>query len=306
MWAAWTCPAGPSSEKGPPPSGPAPVRESWPPAVPPPLPWALQALGGPVLRALWSLGPLPCAPCSSRKTLPQCSWSQGFQACLWTSVVKCALVQPQVSLREPRVDIGVQGTRCLQIQMLEGRGRVLKPSPPSAPSLTFLAGGRLASLQVRGLALGLSCQDPTWLGTFLSLSPGGAPDPPAPAFEDCHLPRHRASGCCSTAAPAPPPILHGSPSLLPGVWGRIPADHPLGGKHGGFLIGPKASASEPRWLPPPAPTAFILQKPMGTLFVASRGPAGEYGGYRCPAVGLRGSRDPCLLSLSPPKQPPRE
>ncbi|XP_059934536.1 stathmin-3 isoform X1 [Mesoplodon densirostris] len=45
------------------------------------------APGGPILIALWSLSPLPCALCSGQKMLPHCSWPQGFQKPMGTLLV---------------------------------------------------------------------------------------------------------------------------------------------------------------------------------------------------------------------------
>lgn len=150
----------------------------------------------------------------------------------------------------------------------------LSGSPPGAPSRQQGAGpgfpshlptwsilgipGQcppLASLQVGGLALGLSCQDPPGLDSF---SPLGL------ALEDCHLPGH--GGCAVFEPLQHPPLLHGSPTPQLGTGGRVPADRPLGGEHEGTdyksLQDPEPAPQKPGGCSPQCP-ASILQKPMG-------------------------------------------
>lgn len=88
----------------------------------------------------------------------------------------------------------------------------------------------LASLQIGGLTLGLSCQDPPWLGSSPSLSLGGTPDPPVLAFDDM------AAASPSPRSPSPTVGCLRAKSLL--------ANHLVESMRGFSQEGPRAGARD--------------------------------------------------------------
>lgn len=112
----------------------------------------------------------------------------------------------------------------------------------------------LVSLQIGGLAPGLSGQAPAGPGSLPSLSPGVSRSLTA-AFEDCHLPGR--GGCLFFVPLLYPPFLRGSPNSRLGTGGRGSADHPLGGKQAGtnheFLQDPEPAPQKPGGCSPHSP-----------------------------------------------------
>ena len=170
LWAARTH-AGPSSQKGPLPYGPAPVWGKPASHCPSSLsPDFADALGGPLLISLWSLSPLPCALCSGQKMLSHCSWPQGVQAHLWTGGAVCGVAATSAPLGALSRYWGA-GDQGLKIQMSGGRGQGSQATSSPAPS--FHSWLVAHSGQPAGWQPGsISCQDPPWLGSSPSLSLG--------------------------------------------------------------------------------------------------------------------------------------
>ena len=154
-----------------------------------------------------------------------------------------------------------------------GQGSGFLKLPPHLPHPSISGWWHpLASLQIGGLTLGLSCHDPPWLGSSPSLSLGGTPDLPVLAFDDM-----------AAASPSP----H-SPSHMVGCLGAMSllANHLVESVRGFSQEGSRASATETRWQPS-VPLAFIPQKRTVSPLVASQSQAREHRQVVTPAVGFR-------------------
>lgn len=219
-------PAGPS------PSGPAPVRGSQPPTVPPLLHALRMPLEDPSLYPFGVSAPsrVPSA------LVKRCSHTvPGHRAFRRTSgqVAQCEWVATTSAPLGALSRCWGAGDQCLKIQMSGGRGQ---GSQATSSILPFLAGGPLWP----------ACRLEAWLyllprpcsaGLLPLPQSGGPPDPPAPAFEDSYLLGHSSSLLFSLAA-QPHDWALGSESSLASL---------LVESLRRFLQeGPRASASETR------------------------------------------------------------